>query len=163
MTITQAMPKTTLSPGSLLVLLGDYVGRTTTCLPLADPGRTARTYDLLELSDDLEIWAIHWPKDQGLELHDHGGSSGALWVVEGSLSEHVVAADGRLERRVLSAGLGSAFGPTHVHDVINRHAAPATSIHAYSPPMSSMTFYRAHGTRLVADRTEYRADPSWAP
>jgi hypothetical protein len=163
MTISQAMPKTTLSPASLLALLGDYVDCHRTTLPLADPAQTERSYALLELSDDLEIWAIHWPHGQGLELHDHGGSSGGLWVVEGSLSEHGIGADGVLERRTLSVGAGSAFGPTHVHDVVNRHAAPATSVHVYSPPMPSMTFYRAHGTRLVTERTEYRDDPAWAP
>jgi hypothetical protein len=118
---------------------------------------------LLELSDELEIWAIHWPTDQGLELHDHGGSSGALVVVEGSLDEHVPDRAGRMTCRSISAGSGAAFGPNYVHDVVNRSAAPATSVHAYSPPMASMTFYRTEGRQLVADRTEYRADPAWAP
>ena len=66
-------------------------------------------------------------------------------------------------RRTLKEGQGSAFGPRHIHDVANHAAGPATSIHAYSPPMASMTFYRAQGTRLLAERTEFRADPSWAP
>jgi hypothetical protein len=50
-----------------------------------------------------------------------------------------------------------------VHDVVNFQAAPATSVHAYSPPMASMTFYRHEERGLVVDRAEYRADPSWAP
>ncbi len=129
---------------------------------------STRRYELLELSDDFEIWAIHWPADQGLELHDHGGSTGALWVVEGSLDEHgVVFSDNRngpqLHRREIRRGQGIAFGPSHIHDVVNRHCSPATSIHAYSPPMASMTFYRAHPSGLVSDRTEFRADPAWAP
>ena len=27
------------------------------------------------------------------------------------------------------------FGPRHIHDVVNTGAAPAVSVHAYSPPL----------------------------
>ena len=163
MTITQALPRPSLSPLGLLDLLGQYVRELDPHLPRAGAGLAERSYELLELSDDLEIWAIHWPKDQGLQLHDHGGSTGALWVLEGSLDEHYVAPTGGLARRSITVGDGAAFDPTYVHDVVNSHTAPATSVHAYSPPMASMTFYRHDGARLVADRAEYRADPAWAP
>jgi hypothetical protein len=118
---------------------------------------------LLELTDELEIWAIHWPQGKGLELHDHGGSVGALWVVEGTLEEHYVRPERTLGRRTIVAGGGAAFGPHYVHDVVNAQAAPATSVHAYSPPMESMTFYRQEPHGLVAERAEYRSDPTWAP
>jgi hypothetical protein len=163
MTITQALPRTTLRPLALLEVLGAYVNEMATHLPRAEPGLSERSYELLELSDDMEIWAIHWPRGQGLELHDHGGSTGALWVVAGSLDEHFVETNGGLARRRIGLGTGAAFGPTYVHDVVNSQAAPATSIHAYSPPMASMTFYRHDGARLMAERAEYRADPAWAP
>jgi hypothetical protein len=152
-----------LGPLELLDLLQDYVAETAELLPVAEPGLTARRYELLELTDDLEIWAIHWPQGQGLELHDHGGSVGALWVLAGSLEEHYVRSDGTMARRGLVRGGGAAFGPTYIHDVVNSEVAPATSVHAYSPPMASMTFFRSDGNGLVADRAEYRADPSWAP
>jgi hypothetical protein len=151
------------SPLDLLDLLQLYVGETAEFLPRAHAGLTDRSYELLELTDELEIWAIHWPQGQGLELHDHGGSVGALWVVEGSLEEHFVQSERTLGRRSIVSGGGAAFGPTYIHDVVNADPAPATSIHAYSPPMASMTFYRAEAQGLVVDRAEYRADPSWAP
>ena len=47
--------------------------------------------------------------------------------------------------------------------MVNAQAAPATSVHAYSPPMESMTFYRQEPHGLVVERAEYRADPTWAP
>ncbi|HEY3842037.1 MAG TPA: cysteine dioxygenase family protein [Acidimicrobiales bacterium] len=152
-----------LSPLALLDLLQDYVAETADRLPAPPPGLSGRSYELLELTDDLEIWAIHWPRDHGLELHDHGGSVGALWVVRGSLDEHYVTGQRSLARRSLVAGGGAAFGPAYVHDVVNAHDAPATSVHAYSPPMASMTFYRQAGRALLVDRAEYRADPAWAP
>jgi hypothetical protein len=170
MTITQTRPGAqvrpqpqSLSPLELLNVLQDYVAETAELLPVAGPDLTERRYELLELTDQLEIWAIHWPKDQGLELHDHGGSAGALWVVEGTLEEHYVNADRSLARRSIVYGGGAAFGPTYIHDVVNAQDAPATSVHAYSPPMASMTFYRHKHGGLVVDRAEYRADPSWAP
>ena len=150
-------------PLALLDLLQSYVEETADLLPRAEARLTERSYELLELSDELEIWAIHWPQGQGLELHDHGGSVGALWVVEGSLQEHYLGPERSVSHRSIVAGGGAAFGPHYVHDVVNVQPAPATSVHAYSPPMESMTFYRQEAKGLVVERAEYRADPSWAP
>jgi hypothetical protein len=158
-----AGPDSGVAPLQLLGLVQRYVESLADVLPLASLDLSARSYELLELTDDLEIWAIHWPRDHGLELHDHGGSSGALWVVDGALQEHSVARGGGLIHRALEVGGGSAFGPSHIHDVVNTGAVPATSVHVYSPPMASMTFYRQEGPRLVVERAEYRADPAWAP
>jgi Cysteine dioxygenase type I len=152
-----------LGPLALLDLLQDYVAETASFLPLARPDLDERRYDLLETADDFEIWAIQWPQGQGLELHDHGGAAGALWVVEGSLEEHYIGADATVCRRSIAAGAGAAFGPSYVHDVLNVEATPATSVHAYSPPLQSMTFYRRDGRGLRAERAEYRSDSSWAP
>ena len=150
-------------PLELLGLVQHYVESLADVLPRASHDLSARSYELLELTDDLEIWAIHWPKDQGLELHDHGGSSGALWVVDGALEEHSLGRGGGLIHRTLEVGGGSAFGPSHIHDVVNIGDVPATSVHVYSPPMASMTFYRQEGPGLVVERAEHRADPAWAP
>ncbi len=148
---------------SLLDLIAAYAAEFEAFLPAASPSVSTRSYELLELTDDLEIWAIHWPKDHGLALHDHGGSSGALWVVDGALEEHSVGPDARLVHRTIGAGGGTGFDPTYVHDVVNPSEAPATSLHVYCPPMASMTFYRQEGAGLVVERAEYRADPAWAP
>jgi hypothetical protein len=156
-------PQPVHDPLGLLNLLQAYVTETAAVLPIAPPHLTERRYELLELTDELEIWAIHWPQGQGLELHDHGGSVGALWVVGGSLEEHYVQPERTLARRSIVAGGGAAFGPSYIHDVVNVEPAPATSVHAYSPPMESMTFYRPSGRGLEVDRAEYRSDPSWAP
>jgi hypothetical protein len=174
MTITQESPtlreldrraaQTPFEPLALLDLLQTYAHETADCLPLAPPDLVERQYELLELTDDVEIWAIHWPQGRGLELHDHGGSVGALWVVQGTLEEHYLEHQGHsTARRSIAVGGGEAFRPAYIHDVVNVQATPATSLHAYSPPMASMTFYRQEAYGVVVDRTEYRADPSWAP
>ena len=159
----QAQGKSRLGPLALLDALQAYVTEMNGLLPVAAPHLIERQYELLELTDDLEIWAIHWPRGQRLELHDHGGSVGALWVVSGSLEEHYIQAQGTVARRTLVTDGGAAFGPAYIHDVVNAQLNPATSVHAYSPPMESMTFYRQEAQGLVVDRTEHRSDPSWAP
>src|SRR5579871_2269404 len=54
-------------------------------------------------TDRYEAWVIGWKPGQGVDLHDHGPSAGALAVVEGELTE-LVPRRGRLVPRVLEAG-----------------------------------------------------------
>jgi hypothetical protein len=158
------VPAGGIAPLALLDLLQEYVDEIRDLIEPVDAALKVRSYDLLELTDELEIWVIHWPTGYPLELHDHGGSVGALWVLNGELREQYVAPNGSLARRHFVSGGGAAFGPLYVHDVVNDNAAPATSVHAYSPPMPSMTFYRMdQADRLAADRTQYRDDPTWCP
>jgi hypothetical protein len=84
-------------------------------------------------------------------LHDHGGSSGSFTVVNGTLAEAVVS--GRDTHKTIhdhlrSAGDTSAFGAHYVHDVRNLGDGPAVSVHAYSPPLTTMTFYDLVDGRL---------------
>ncbi len=95
----------------------------------------------------VDVWLISWLPSQGTQLHDHGGSSGSFTVLSGALQE-AVAGGGRLRVHERPAGEGVGFGPRYVHDVRNRSTAPAVSVHAYSPPLSSMTFYDLAGGRL---------------
>jgi predicted metal-dependent enzyme (double-stranded beta helix superfamily) len=107
---------------------------------------------------DVEIWLLGWMYEQQVELHDHGGSSGAFAVAEGELHEDFTtrAARGPLRRAVCPTGSVRAFGPERVHHVTNRASAPATSIHVYAPPLSAMHFYDlAPGAAPRAVRTEH--------
>ena len=38
------------------------------------------------------MWLLSWLPDQGTPLHDHGTSAGAFAVVDGTLTERIVAA-----------------------------------------------------------------------
>src|ERR1700722_4286947 len=55
----------------------------------------------------------------------------------------------RLGRRRLAVGEAVAFGPGHVHDVAHGGEGSAISIHAYSPPLSAMTYYTATDYGLI--------------
>jgi Cysteine dioxygenase type I len=92
----------------------------------------------------LDIWLISWLPSQGTQLHDHGGSSGAFAVLSGELNEAVyrhAPATGSLTEYRRPTGSAIGFGRRYVHDVRNLSELPAVSVHAYSPPLTSMTFY----------------------
>jgi hypothetical protein len=112
----------------------------------------------------LDAWLLWWSPEGEIDLHDHGGASGAIYVLEGRLLEtHATRSGGRLRLRTLEAGGSIAFGPDHVHDIINPGPEPALSLHAYGPRLETMTYYRvdARSGRLVPDRSE-RVEPAAA-
>ncbi|RPA12975.1 cysteine dioxygenase [Gordonia sp. OPL2] len=127
----------------------------------------------LETNDDLDLWLISWTPDRSTELHDHAGSLGALTVLSGSLREYRWTGKD-LALRVLTAGDQAAFPLGWVHDVqrhdlssVSSDAAaaetthtPTLSVHAYSPPLTAMSFYDVtdHG-RLRRTRTELTDEP----
>jgi len=107
----------------------------------------------------VDVWLISWLPSQGTQLHDHGGSAGAFAVVSGELNEAVYTGSGELRERVHHAGMGVGFGARHVHDVRNTASRPAVSVHAYSRPLASMTFWDVDGGELVKLATLATDDP----
>jgi hypothetical protein len=102
--------------------------------------RDGRSWARVAASDTFDAWLISWPTGGAVDLHDHGGSAGAIAVVEGELTE-VRPAKGGLTRRVLSVGAVHDVAPDAVHDVLNVGPGRALSVHVYSPPLTEMTFY----------------------
>ena len=120
-----------------------------------------RSFELIARTSTYEAWVIAWPTGGGLELHDHGGSSGAFCVVSGTLDE-TVARLGSPQRRHRrhGAGTGAVFDASHIHDIVNVSGALATSVHVYTPHLSTMTFYApGDDGLLVATRTEIATEP----
>ncbi len=152
----------TLSPGELLDLARRFAPGARHWAARSGVPADRRSYGLLELTDEFEVWAIRWPTEGALELHDHGGSAGAFFVADGELHESFVNPHRGFSRRRIPTSSGAAFHPEYIHDVTNLGPA-ALSVHAYCPPMPAMTFYRLTASGPVAQRTEYRSDPSWAP
>jgi Cysteine dioxygenase type I len=105
---------------------------------------TERRYQRVLSTPEYEAWVIYWPSGELLDLHDHGGSAGAFSVVSGELDEATVEAGTTVVRR-FARGESSEFGSSRVHAVANRGAAIATSVHVYSPPLSSMIYYERDG------------------
>jgi predicted metal-dependent enzyme (double-stranded beta helix superfamily) len=124
-----------------------------------DPAR--RWFARLELTTDLEVWLLSWLPGQGTGFHDHGAAVGAFTVAQGELTERTVPA-GRVTvaSRVFAAGQARPFGPAHVHDVVNTSAAPAVSVHAYSPPLTAMRRFELTAGGLVHTSTD-SAEAGW--
>jgi hypothetical protein len=103
-----------------------------------------RWYERIHMTDDFEVWLISWLPGQSTGFHDHGVSAGAFGVVWGALDESVAT------RR------GAAH---YVHDVQNSSTGSvAVSVHAYSPPLSSMTRYNVTSGGLAVAGTEGAGD-----
>src|SRR4051794_27694154 len=113
---------------------------------------------------DAQIWLLSWLPGQGTPLHDHGHSAGAFAVARGTLTERVVATGGagrpRETENELPAGRLRFFGAHYVHQVTNRDAEPAVSVHVYAPRLTIMNTYRVGDDGLIRTGTE-RAGVDW--
>lgn len=128
-----------------------------------------RWFVRLHGDDEVDVWLISWVPGHRTELHDHGGSLGALTLLSGSLDEF--RWDGqRLRRRRLEAGDQAAFPLGWVHDVLWAPTAtvgtvptrpdPTLSVHAYSPPLTVMSYYEVTAQQtLRRKRTELTDQP----
>ncbi len=162
---------TRLRPPDLLHATDRYAddvmsGRYHDVLPTGGVPANDRWFTRLHGDEELDVWLISWVPDRSTELHDHGGSLGALTVVSGALRE--TRWDGeRLRRRRLTAGDQAAFPLGWVHDVVwaperdpSVPIAPTLSVHAYSPPLTAMSYYEVtHRNTLRRKRTELTEEP----
>jgi predicted metal-dependent enzyme (double-stranded beta helix superfamily) len=94
-------------------------------------------------TERYEVWVIGWTTGQNVRVHDHGDSTGAFVVTEGELTEVLPSGSGGVVERTLGSGRLRHLALGTVHDVVNRAVEPATSIHVYSPPLATMTYYDA--------------------
>lgn len=130
--------------------------------PLVRHDDAQRWYARLFYARNVEVWLIGWETGQDTQFHDHGGSSGAFYVAQGRLTEQYGNVEGSsgLSDRVHACGRTVPFGPAYVHNLGNSDAEPATSVHAYSPPLTTMTYYRPEGNLLVPYDTLFtKPDP----
>jgi len=143
-----------LSPAQLRAVTVTLAARRELWADLVVHDPDVRWYLPLHRSNSCDVWLLAWERGQDTDWHDHGGSSGSFAVADGSLLEQYRVPSGRrLARRRLAMGAAVAFGPGHVHDVAHGGDASATSIHAYSPPLSAMTYYTATDYGLIARET----------
>lgn len=119
-------------------------GRYDHLLPAGGVPDDQRWFTRLRSDDELDVWLISWVPGHTTELHDHSGSLGALTLLSGALHEFRWDGGG-LRRRRLDAGDQAAFPLGWVHDVTwaptTGPAVPALSVHAYSPPLTAMSYY----------------------
>ena len=122
----------------------------------------SRHWSRLPARAPVDVWLLTWLPDQHTELHDHGDAAAALAVVQGELTEVRADRTGALSTTTLAAGAGHWVAPGVVHDVGNRSATPAVSIHVYAPRLRRMTFWTPSATGLVKSRTVLTDEPEVA-
>ncbi|HVT63999.1 MAG TPA: cysteine dioxygenase family protein [Mycobacteriales bacterium] len=130
--------------------------RTSRWRSLARFDPSGRWWCRLHTSEQADIWLLSWLAGQSTDLHDHGQSAGAFLVVQGELTEVRAWPDtAQTTTTIVPTGRAVAIAPSTVHDVYNAGPAAAISLHAYSPPLESMSFYAPHpnGQALARVRT----------
>ena len=101
------------------------------CLDRCSP---QRMYACLHRDAHVDIWAIFWRPGNDTGWHDHDISSGAVRVVEGTLTNCGLRIGAHERRREYEAGEAFSFDPTEIHRLMCESRA-AISIHAYSAPL----------------------------
>ena len=123
-------------------------------LPAGGLPTDARWFTRLRRDDEIDVWLISWAPGHTTELHDHCGSLGALTLLTGALHEYRWAGDRLLQRR-LEAGDQAGFPLGWVHDVSWAPSDPqpadagTLSVHAYSPPLTAMSYYEVTEQQTV--------------
>jgi predicted metal-dependent enzyme (double-stranded beta helix superfamily) len=110
-----------------------------------------RHYVSLHRDQHVDVWVLCWTPKNDTGWHDHDISSGAVAVVEGTLTEHNLAVGTPSLATDVPAGAVFGFGPDHIHRLVGRDPG-SVSIHAYSPPLWRMGQY-AVGAEGVLHRT----------
>lgn len=101
---------------------------------------------LLWRTRDSEAWLNTWWSARDSGFHDHDGSSGGVYVLEGSVTSEALVVGA--PRRVHEFHPGDAF--SFVGSAIHRvdHHRGAVTIHVYSPPLRSIGHYELHDGEL---------------
>jgi hypothetical protein len=149
--IQPTAPDRTRTPAELLQIVRALADDRDRWLAQVEHRPDERWFSRVVAVADHDVWLIGWDSFQGVELHDHGGAAGVLYVVDGVLQETSAprGRPGRLTDQTLHAGTARAFGADHVHRVVNPSATPATSLHVYAPPLVTMDFYRPGPGRVM--------------
>ncbi len=111
---------------------------------------------VLLASDDVESMIARWTRGHECAPHDHGGSYGAVRLLQGS-ALHTVwqVREGRLHmvrQDVVHAGHVLTCGPEMVHSMVDAGGAqPLTTLHLYIDPIDHMFVYETglEGARPV--------------
>ncbi len=144
------MTTTALEPHTLHTLVRELADAGDFWKPHVAYQSPRRYWTKLITRPDLDVWLLTWLHEQGTQVHDHGHSQAAFAVVAGELTEVRPSAFGRgFIRQKLRTGDSATVEPYAIHDVVNTATSPAISIHAYSPPLRSMTFYERASDGLV--------------
>lgn len=113
----------------------------------------SRTSVRLVATEAYEVWLLGWTDGQRVELHDHGGANAAFVVLEGVLEEITLGFAGTTTKRLGPGAIGTVPAGV-IHDVVNTEPQVATSLHVYSNPLRTMTYYDEGGEATYTELVE---------
>jgi predicted metal-dependent enzyme (double-stranded beta helix superfamily) len=143
-----------LEPAELRALTEELAGRPELWRGLVRHDVEERYYARLHRDHHVEAWLLTWVSAQETGLHDHDVSSGAVRVVDGTLSElRMVLGSGELDETIYAPGESFEFDASRIHDVRHAGTEPAVSLHIYSPPIWRMGFYETGADGRLARRS----------
>jgi quercetin dioxygenase-like cupin family protein len=88
----------------------------------------------------MELYVVCWMPGHDTGFHDHDESAAAIAVVQGAVSEERLSLNGTV-RTELVAGETVTIAREAIHRVRHAGAAPAVTLHAYSPPLERVGTY----------------------
>ncbi|SDB92249.1 cysteine dioxygenase [Shouchella lonarensis] len=98
-------------------------------------------------TDELEVLVLHFPPLTKTPVHDHGRSSGCVYIVEGQLQNVLYRSDccdaSLMYDRTEDFRQGEMV-PVHndmIHMMQNVTMSPVTTFHIYSPPLEEGRVY----------------------
>ncbi|WP_205699245.1 hypothetical protein [Conexibacter sp. SYSU D00693] len=146
-------PRLSLTRDELDALVRTHAADAAAWRPHVTHDPAERSYALLHRDARCEVYVIGWMDGHDTGWHDHDDAAAAIAVVEGLVVEERFALGGPVIRRY---GRGDAVSVprTAIHRVRHGGGGPATTIHAYSPPLARVGSYEVgeEGTLLRHSR-----------
>ena len=102
----------------------------------------ARVYEQIWDDERVNAWLICWSRDHDTGFHDHDSSAAAIAVLDGQIREERLRLAAPPAVRVIGPGGTAIVPPVAIHRVLHAGGGPATTIHAYSPPLARTGAYR---------------------
>jgi hypothetical protein len=152
-----ALPNRDLNRRELLELVSSIAADPPMWRPHVAYSDSERHYISLYRDTHVDVWVLCWTPRNDTGWHDHDGSSGAVAVVEGLLTEHNLAVGVPSLQTEIGAGHAFSFGPEHIHRLTGT-ALGSVSIHAYSPPLWRMGQYSISSTGVLRRTSVSYAD-----
>jgi len=90
-----------------------------------------------------DVWLITWPPGSEIGQHDHAEATSVIRIVSGSLIESVGTGHSSLH-----PGNSVVTPPRTPHELRNAARTEATSLHVYSPPLTTVRYHPRSTTSL---------------
>jgi hypothetical protein len=109
-----------------------------------------RFSDLIFEDHVTSLYELSWPPgDPGTEIHDHGESTGAVYIVRGTVKETFWANNFKVVR-YWREGQVILIPKNYIHKFEDgSNGTEACSLHLYEPPLKHMNFYQDMGNGLL--------------